>query len=101
MSYIFEIAIYISIVIFFLFLVSLVKFYFYRKRQIHKVKIIEFIVNTEKTSSTYNIHKCIFKNRTINYVSDLLVELESEHIIKRIELGHTNNNNGLWEYIQE
>lgn len=66
-----------------------------------KMKIIEFIVNTEKTASTYNIHKSIFSNKTIDYVTGLLYELESDCIIKKIELGYTNNNNGLWEYIQE
>ncbi|MCT4563639.1 MAG: hypothetical protein N4A68_04900 [Maledivibacter sp.] len=101
MSCIFQIAIYISALILFMFLVSLVKFYFYRKRQIDKLKIVEFIVDTENTASAYNIHKSIFYNKDIGYVTDSLYELEGEHIIKQIRIGHTNNNNGLWEHIKE
>lgn len=87
--------------LFFLFLVSLVKFYFYRKRQLDKVKIVEFILTSGSTISTYNIHQNVFKDKTLSYVAELLSELESECIIKQVNIGHLNGNNGLWEYVQK
>lgn len=98
MDHLIKIGLYLGGIIVFLFLISLVKFYFYRKKQIDKVKIIEFIVNTKNTASTYSIHQNVFKNKEISYVTNLLYELESENIINQVKIGNSNNN-GLWEYV--
>lgn len=98
MELLIKIGLYLGVLVVFLFLISLVKFYFYRKKQLDKVKIIEFIVNTKNTASTYSIHQNAFKNKEISYLNNLLYELESENIINKIEIGNSNNN-GLWEYV--
>ncbi|MBS4539515.1 hypothetical protein GOQ27_13650 [Clostridium sp. D2Q-11] len=99
MSYFIRVVFFIGIGIILLFILSLIGFYLYRKRQLDKIKIIKFINDNEKTFSTYNIHNNIFKNKKASYVISLLQELENENIIKRIEIGNSEEN-GLWEHIQ-
>lgn len=84
-----------------LFIFSLVKFYFHRKRQLDKVKIIKFMSKHNNTASTYKIHQNIFKKKPVKYVKGLLRELELENTIKHIKIGNSSsaNNNGIWEYI--
>lgn len=100
MSCFVKIAISIGLVISLLFVISLVVFYFYRERQVNKVKVIKFINDNEKIFSTYNIHQSIFENKKSSYVVNLLKELEDENIITKTNIGNSEEN-GIWEIIDE
>lgn len=100
MEYLARIFLYIAIILGGLFFISIIKFYFYRRRQIDKIKVVEFIIDSDKTSSTYNIHKSIFSNKKVKYVNELLKELESENLVKKVNMGISNGENGIWEYIK-
>lgn len=88
---------FIGLLIIVLFIVTLITFYFFRKRKLDKIKIIEYIHEEEKTFSTYNINETIFKGKKIKYTISLLQELEKENLINNIT---TNNikENSIWKY---
>lgn len=95
MSVFYDITVLVIILIFILFLSSLVGFYFYRKKQMEKVKIIKFIRTTKGTFSTYNIKINLFKDKKNKYVKKLLQELQDEKVINKIYLNSSNNS--MWE----
>ncbi|NBI05291.1 hypothetical protein [Senegalia massiliensis] len=88
---------FIGLLIIVLFIVTLITFYFFRKRKLDKIKIIEYIHEEEKAFSTYNINEAIFKGKKIKYTISLLQELEKENLIINIT---TNNikENSIWKY---
>lgn len=100
MEYLIKIATFLGLGIVLLFIISLISFYFYRRRQLDKVKIIKFINDKNETFSTYNIHQSIFKNKKVSYVIGLLKELDREKIINQIQMGNSEEN-ALWEYIDK
>ncbi|MTI67024.1 MAG: hypothetical protein FH753_10575 [Firmicutes bacterium] len=97
MSYLLKIAPYIGGFIIIVFLISLVNFYFYRKRKIDKVKILKYIIESDNAVSKHTLHKKVFSNESLKYVNNLLNELETEDLIREIKLGSLNSD-GLWEY---
>lgn len=84
-----------------MFLVSIIKFFLFKKRQIGELTILGFLSDNKNTMSTFNIHKRIFPNKNIEYIDKLLKELESEDSIRQINIGGSNTSNRLWEYIRE
>ncbi|MTI69663.1 MAG: hypothetical protein FH751_05335 [Firmicutes bacterium] len=100
MSYLFKIAPYVGGFIIIVFLISLVNFYFYRKRKIDKVKILKYIIKSDNAVSKHTVHEKVFNNESLEYVRNLLNELQTEDLIREIKLG-SSNSDGLWEYKKE